>query len=354
MEFVSISEAVDEIRKGRMVIVVDDEDRENEGDLTLAAEHATPQLINFMAVHGRGLICLALTGERCDELNLPLMSRRNTSRFGTGFCESIDAREGVTTGISAHDRACTIQQAVHPLCVPSDLSRPGHIFPLRAQNGGVLVREGQTEASVDLARLAGLHPSGVICEVMNEDGTMARVPHLLEFCREHRIVMTSVAELIRYRLATERFVRKISESVIQTEFGPFRAISYRNEINQDLHVALVRGNPSSGSPALVRVQLRCTFGESFGSIGCECRRSIQLSMKHIAEEDRGVLVYLQEAASGGHYSSGVGSAKYEEIIGAQILSDLGLTSVIALTGGEVESLAANLRMEIAGRVRLEL
>ncbi len=362
MPFVSIPEAVDEIGRGRMVIVVDDENRENEGDLTLAAEHVTPQVINFMATHGRGLICLALTGERCDELNLPMMSRRNTARFGTGFCESIDARECVTTGISAHDRARTIQQAVHPKCLPSDLSRPGHMFPLRAQNGGVLVRDGQTEASVDLARLAGLHPSGVICEVMNEDGSMARVPHLREFCRKHDMVMTSVAELIRYRIATERFVRKISESVIQTEFGPFRALSYRNEINQDTHVALVRGNLSSKSPAMVRIQLRCTFGDSFGSIGCECRKSIRLSMKRIAEADLGVLVYLQEAANGSHCSDKSiksallqsRAAEYEEMVGSQILSDLGLTSVIVLTGGEVASLAANMRMEIAGQVRLEI
>jgi 3,4-dihydroxy 2-butanone 4-phosphate synthase/GTP cyclohydrolase II len=361
MEFVSIPDAVNEIRRGRMVIVADDADRENEGDLTLAAEHVTPQIINFMAVHGRGLICLALTGDRCDELNLPLMSRRNTSRFGTGFCESIDAREGVTTGISAHDRARTIQQAIHPKCLPSDLARPGHMFPLRAQNGGVLVREGQTEAAVDLARLAGLHPSGVICEVMNDDGSMARVPQLQEFCRKHDMAMTSVAELIRYRLATERFVTKVSESVMQTEFGPFRAISYRNEINQDKHVALVRGNLPGSSPALVRVQLRCTSGDSFGSIGCECRKSLRLFMKRIAEEELGVLVYLQETADGHASSREVESptrrsrmAEYDDTIGAQILSDLGLVRVIVLTGGEVASSTTTLRMEIAGQVRLEI
>jgi 3,4-dihydroxy 2-butanone 4-phosphate synthase/GTP cyclohydrolase II len=205
MDFVSIPDAVNEIRSGRMVIAVDDDDRENEGDLTVAAAHVTRQIVNFMAVHGRGLICLALTGERREELNLPLMSRLNTSRFGTGFCETVDALEGVTTGVSAHDRARTIQQAIDPKCPPSDLARPGHMFPARAQDGGVLVREGQTEASVDLARLAGLHPSGVICEVMNDDGSMARVPQLQQFCRRHGMAMTSVADLIRYRLATERF-----------------------------------------------------------------------------------------------------------------------------------------------------
>jgi 3,4-dihydroxy 2-butanone 4-phosphate synthase/GTP cyclohydrolase II len=362
MDFVSIPDAVNEIRRGRMVIVVDDDDRENEGDLTVAAEHVTPQIINFMAVHGRGLICLALTGERCDELSLPLMSRRNTSRFGTGFCESIDALEGVTTGISAHDRARTIQQAIDPKCLPTDLARPGHMFPLRAQNGGVLVREGQTEASVDLARLAGLHPSGVICEVMNDDGAMARVPDLQEFCRKHGMAMTSVADLIRYRMATERFIKKISESEIQTEFGPFRAISYRNEINQDTHVALVRGNLSGGPPALVRVQSRCASGRSSGSVGCECRKSIRLSMQCIAEQDLGVLVYLQEAADGGHCSNNAiesatrrsRAAEFDETIGSQILSELGLIRVIELTGGETSSLSADSRMEIAGQVRLDI
>lgn len=362
MDFVSIPDAVNEIRRGRMVIVVDDDDRENEGDLTVAAEHVTPQIINFMAVHGRGLICLALTGERCDELSLPLMSRRNTSRFGTGFCESIDALDGVTTGISAHDRARTIQQAIDPKCLPTDLARPGHMFPLRAQNGGVLVREGQTEASVDLARLAGLHPSGVICEVMNDDGTMARVPDLQEFCRKHGMVMTSVADLIRYRLATERFVKKISESEIQTEFGPFRAISYRNEINQDTHVALVRGNLSGGSPALVRVQSRCASGRSSGSVGCECRKSIRLSMQCIAEQDLGVLVYLQEAVEGEHCSNNAiesatrrsRAAEFDETIGSQILSELGLIGVIELSGGEASSLSADSRMKIAGQVRLDI
>jgi 3,4-dihydroxy 2-butanone 4-phosphate synthase/GTP cyclohydrolase II len=361
MDLASISDSVDENRRGRMVTVVDDDDPENEGDLTLAAPHVTPQTINFMAVHGRGLICLALTGERCDELNLPLMSRRNTSRFGTGFCESIYALEGVTTGISAHDQARTIEQAVDPKCLPSDLARPGHMFPLRAQNGGVLVREGQTVASVDLARLAGLHPSGVICEVMNDDGSMARVPHLQEFCRKHVMAMTSVAQLIRYRLATERFVKKTSESEIQTEFGPFRAISYRNEINQDTHVALVRGNLSGGSPALVRVRSRWTSGDSSDSVGCECRKSIRLSMQRIAEQNLGVLVYLQKAAARGDCWSNANesatqrsrAAEYDETIGAQILSDLGLIRVIELIGGAVSSLPADSRTEIAGQVRVE-
>src|SRR5438445_563600 len=219
MSFCTVPEALEEIRAGRILVVVDDEDRENEGDLTIAAEKVSPEIINFMATHGRGLICLPLTAERCDYLRLPLMSPFNTSNFGTAFCESIDAREGVTTGISAADRTRTILAAIHPDCRPADLSRPGHMFPLRAREGGVLVRAGQTEASVDLARLAGLNPAGVICEIMNEDGTMARVPQLEEFCARHRLKMLSVAELIRHRLKHERFIRRVAEGCVQTEFG---------------------------------------------------------------------------------------------------------------------------------------
>src|SRR5581483_9989435 len=235
MPFVPIPEALEEIRAGRIVVVVDDEDRENEGDLTIAAEKVTPAIINFMATHGRGLICLALTAERCDYLRLPLMSPLNTSNFGTAFCESIDARHGVTTGISASDRTRTILTAIDPETRPSDLARPGHIFPLRGREGGVLVRAGQTEASIDLARLAGLNPSGVICEIMNEDGTMARVPQLEDFCGRHGLKMTSVAELIRYRLQNERYIRRVAEGCIQTEFGPFRTVAYRSDINPELH-----------------------------------------------------------------------------------------------------------------------
>src|SRR4051794_40181100 len=226
MPFVTVPDAIEEIRAGRILVVVDDEDRENEGDLTIAAEKVTPEIINFMATHGRGLICLTLTAERCDYLRLPLMSPRNTSNFGTAFCESIDALEGVTTGISATDRTRTILKAIDPACRPSDLARPGHVFPLRAREGGVLVRAGQTEASVDLAQLAGLMPAGVICEIMNPDGTMARVPQLEEFCRAHRLKMISVAELIRYRLQHERYIYRKAEGCIQTEFGEFRTIAY--------------------------------------------------------------------------------------------------------------------------------
>jgi 3,4-dihydroxy 2-butanone 4-phosphate synthase / GTP cyclohydrolase II len=256
MPFATVPEAVEEIRAGRILIVVDDEDRENEGDLTVAAEKVTPEIINFMATHGRGLICLTLTPERCDALRLPLMSPLNTSNFGTAFCESIDARQGVTTGISAADRTRTILTAIDPDCRPGDLARPGHIFPLRAREGGVLVRAGQTEASVDLSRMAGLTHAGVICEIMNPDGTMARVPQLQEFCETHGLKMISVADLIRYRLKTERFVRRVAEGVIQTEFGEFRSIAYSSDLNPEYHLALVRGEVAGEEGVLVRMPLR--------------------------------------------------------------------------------------------------
>src|ERR1700691_5497742 len=246
MPFVSVPEAVEEIRAGRILIVGDDEDRENEGDLTVAAEKITPEIINFMATHGRGLICLALTPERCDYLHLPLMSPHNTSTFGTAFTEAIDAREGVTTGISAADRTRTILTAIDPAARPGDLARPGHVFPLRAREGGVLVRAGQTEGSVDLARLAGLVPAGVICEIMNPDGTMARVPQLSEFCREHGLKMVTVADLIRYRLQNERYVNRVGEALIGTRYGEFRLIAYESEVDGgESHVALVKGDIES-------------------------------------------------------------------------------------------------------------
>jgi len=246
--FATVEEAVEEIRQGRMVVLVDDEDRENEGDLTLAAEKITPDAINFMAKYGRGLICLPLTEDRCDELRVPLMSPINTSVHGTAFTEAIDARVGVTTGISASDRAVTILTAIDPKTKPQDLARPGHIFPLRARNGGVLVRAGQTEASVDLARIAGLYPAGVICEIMNEDGTMARVPQLIEFCREHNLKMLTVADLIRYRMQHERYVRRVAEAVLPTRYGDFRMIAYLSDVDHDQHIALVRGTLEGATP----------------------------------------------------------------------------------------------------------
>src|ERR1700752_4284689 len=256
MPFVPIPEAMEYIRAGRMVVVVDDEDRENEGDLTIAAEKVTPEIINFMATHGRGLICLTLTADRCDYLRLPLMSPTNTSNSGTAFCESIDARDGVTTGISAADRTRTILQAIDPACRPADLARPGHMFPLRAREGGVLVRAGQTEASVDLARLAGLTPAGVICEIMNDDGTMARVPELREFCGAHGLKLLTVAELIRYRMKNERYVRRVAETALPTRYGDFRMIVYASDVDREQHIALVRGN-LAGAPPLVRVHSHC-------------------------------------------------------------------------------------------------
>src|SRR5215831_11688541 len=298
MPFVTIPEAIEEIRAGRILVVVDDEDRENEGDLTIAAEKVTPDIINFMATQGRGLVCLALTPERCDYLRLPLMSPTNTSTFGTAFCESIDAREGVTTGISAADRTRTILQAIDPNCRPADLARPGHIFPLRAREGGVLVRAGQTEASVDLARAGGLTPAGVICEIMNEDGTMARVPELKEFCTRHSLKMISVADMIRYRMKHERFVRRSAEGCIETEFGAFRTVAYTSDLNPEYHLALVRGDVAGHEGVLVRMHSRCLYGDVFGSTACDCSRLVRDALRAIAEAGRGVLVYLHETGPG--------------------------------------------------------
>ena len=353
MPFVSVPEAVEEIRAGHMLVVVDDEDRENEGDLTIAAEKVTPEIINFMATHGRGLICLTLTPERCDFLRLPLMTAQNTSNFGTAFCESIDAREGVTTGISAADRTRTILAALDPGCRPDDLARPGHVFPLRAREGGVLVRAGQTEASVDLARMAGLKPAGVICEIMNEDGTMARVPQLREYCARHGLKMISVADLIRYRMKTERFVRRVATGCVETEFGEFRTIAYQSDLDPEFHLALVRGEVAGQEGVLVRMHSRCAYGDIFASTACNCGQLVRGSLSAIAREGTGVLVYLHESGPGFRTESdGLGNARlvshgrefmhykgeagqrqlqHEHGIGAQILSDLGLHTIRLLT-----------------------
>src|SRR5512136_231520 len=296
--FCTVEEAVEEIRQGRMIVLVDDEDRENEGDLTLAAEKITPEAINFMAKFGRGLICLALTDQRCDELNLPLMSPINTSVHGTAFCEAIDAKLGVTTGISASDRAITILAAIDPKTKPQDLARPGHVFPLRARNGGVLVRAGQTEASVDLARIAGLTPAGVICEIMGDDGTMSRVPQLIEFCKEHNLKLLTVADLIRYRMQHERYVRRFAENILPTRFGDFRMIAYSSDVDHDQHVALVRGELEGPAPALVRVHSHCLTGDVFGSTACDCTELVSRSLAAIAREDRGVFLYLHHTGRG--------------------------------------------------------
>jgi 3,4-dihydroxy 2-butanone 4-phosphate synthase / GTP cyclohydrolase II len=319
--FIDVRGAIDEVRAGRMVVVVDDEDRENEGDLTLAAEHVTPEAINFMARYGRGLICLTLTEERADYMRLFPMTQQNSSRFGTAFTETIEAREGVTTGISAADRAHTIRVAIDPKSTASDLARPGHIFPLRARRGGVLVRAGQTEASVDLARMAGLTPAGVICEIMRDDGEMARIPDLIPFCKEHGLRILTVAELIRYRLRHERYIVRSGETRINTRHGEFRMIAYESEVNGgESHIALVRGDlcpsgcpaflggpaglpgdpnyrPPCTHPVLVRVHTRCTAGDIFGA-DCRCREILDQSMRMIAEEGCGAIIYLHNTSRG--------------------------------------------------------
>jgi 3,4-dihydroxy 2-butanone 4-phosphate synthase / GTP cyclohydrolase II len=298
--FIDVPTALDEIRAGRMIVVVDDEDRENEGDLTLAAEFVTPEAINFMARFGRGLICLALTEDRADHLRLRPMTEENTSRFGTAFTESIEAREGVTTGISAHDRARTIRVAIDAASGAADIARPGHIFPLRARRGGVLVRAGQTEAAVDLSRMAGLIPAGVICEIMKDDGTMARVPDLIDFCKLHSLKMLTVAELIRYRLQNERYIHRVAESMLPTPFGEFRMIAYESEVNGDeSHVALVYGEVAEAAdPVLVRVHTHCLAGDVFGTPLCDCQQVVRRSLQAIAEAGRGALVYLHNNTKG--------------------------------------------------------
>ena len=354
--FATVEEAIEEIRQGRMIIIVDDEDRENEGDLTVAAEKINPEQINFMAKHGRGLVCVSLTTERCDHLRLRPMTDDNTSPYGTAFCESIDASHGISTGISAADRAATIRTAIDPATRPSDLVRPGHMFPLRARKGGVLVRAGQTEASVDLARLADLTPAGVICEVMNDDGSMARVPELSTFCRQHSLKMVTVADLIRYRLRTEQYVHRRGESLLPTRYGDFHMIAYESELDGEKHVALVKGNFSAEDAVLVRVHSHCLAGDVFGSTRCACRALVDKSLEIIARAGRGVFLYLHQTRPGfgiekvddknvlalhHDYPARAGNASEQERhqqqvqresgIGAQILSDLGVHNIRLLT-----------------------
>ena len=356
--FASVTEAVAEIKAGRIVVVVDDEDRENEGDLTLAAEFVTPEAINFMAKFGRGLICLTLTEERADYLRLGPMTQENTSRFGTAFTESIEAREGVTTGISAADRSHTIKVAIDPGSTAFDLARPGHVFPLRARKGGVLVRAGQTEASVDLARMAGLVPAGVICEIMNDDGTMARVPDLVKFCETHGLMMMTVADLIRYRLQNERYIHRVAESLMPTAHGEFRMIAYESEVDGgESHVALVYGDVSGGSenggdPVTVRVHTHCLAGDAFSTTLCDCRAVVENSLRMIAEAGKGALVYLHNGSAGFGVDKTVTPARVvfhreqrsregcedrahrtlrQVGLGGQILSDLGIHKIRLLT-----------------------
>jgi 3,4-dihydroxy 2-butanone 4-phosphate synthase / GTP cyclohydrolase II len=375
--FTDVPTAIEEIRAGRMIVIVDDEDRENEGDLMLAAEKVSPEAINFMAKHGRGLICLTLTEERLEHLRIGPMSAENTSNYGTAFCEAIDARDGVTTGISAYDRARTILVAIDSATRPSDLARPGHVFPLRARKGGVLVRAGQTEASVDLARMAGLVPAGIICEIMKEDGTMARVPDLIEFCAEHSMKMLTVAELIRYRMQHERYVHRVGEALVDTEYGEFRVIAYESEVDGgESHLALVMGDISdSDGPALVRMHSHCLVGDVFGSSACSCRQTLEGALAAIADERRGALIYLHQSAKGfsteklgernaiSFHREGSSpslpeserKAQRQIGIGAQILSDLNLRRIRLLTNHPRRVVALEgFGIEIVGQVPVEI
>jgi 3,4-dihydroxy 2-butanone 4-phosphate synthase / GTP cyclohydrolase II len=374
--FAAIEEAVERFRRGEIVIICDDEDRENEGDFAIAAEKVSPAAINFMAKHGRGLICLALTEERCRALDLPLMVEDNTSPFGTAFTISIEARGKVTTGISAADRAATILTAIDPATRPEDLLRPGHVFPLRAKKGGVLKRAGQTEASVDLAALAGLQPAGVICEIMNDDGTMARVPDLTKVAREHGLLMITVSDLIGHRLRHETLVRKVAAPSLPTVFGDFRIHAYRSDETGDENVALVMGEIDSEEPVLVRVHSQCLTGDIFGSCRCDCGPQLEQALHHIAAEGKGVLLYLLQEGRGiglmnklrayelqeqGHDTVeanerlGFRPDQRDYGIGAQILRDLGVRKMRLMTNNPSKYVGLQgFGLEIVERIPLEV